>query len=545
MNDDWSYVKTAQVLAASGHIVYNGWATAMIGWQLFLGALFAKLFGPSFTAIRASTVLVAMATAFLVQRTFVRAGIYPRNATLATLVLVTSPLFLPLAVSFMTDIGGLFCIVLCIYTCLRALQAGSGRAMFGWLAFAALSNTLGGTVRQVAWLGVLVIFPCTVWLLRRRRGVIWTGLALYAVSAAIIFGAMQWFQHQPYSIPQPLLPHEQKRVGFVAIRLLLVYGFCIMTWLLPVLIAFVPLSFSRFRRGRDFLLLAGMLCVAVLSLVLSGSHSFINRLAPYPGNYVSEHGLIDGTVLQGVRPTVLGANLRIACTLIIFLSFCCFLIFLYSSRSLAAKQQTSRSISEKTLLVLLVPFALAYILLLLPLGLMGSFFDRYVLPLFFLGLIFLLRVFQSRVQPGLPAVSYLVTAVFAFFAVAGTHDAFSLYRAQAAAFAELRSAGVPATSADGGFEQNGMTQIETSGTLNDPRIDVPSTFHVKQPLPVSAACHPQMYWLTPAVVPRYALSYDPSACNGQSAFAPVPYHNWLAPHSGAIYIVNVPPVPAK
>jgi len=36
----------------------------MLGWQLYLGALFAKVFGPSFTAIRASTMLVALATIF-------------------------------------------------------------------------------------------------------------------------------------------------------------------------------------------------------------------------------------------------------------------------------------------------------------------------------------------------------------------------------------------------------------------------------------------------------------------------------------------------
>lgn len=29
--DDWSYVKTALILAQTGHIAYNGWATAMLG----------------------------------------------------------------------------------------------------------------------------------------------------------------------------------------------------------------------------------------------------------------------------------------------------------------------------------------------------------------------------------------------------------------------------------------------------------------------------------------------------------------------------------
>src|SRR6266496_3749526 len=92
MNDDWSYLKSAQVLAQTDRIVYNGWAAPMLGWQLFLGALFAKLFGSSFTAIRASTLLVALATTFLLQRTFVRAGVSSRNATIGTLTLALSPL---------------------------------------------------------------------------------------------------------------------------------------------------------------------------------------------------------------------------------------------------------------------------------------------------------------------------------------------------------------------------------------------------------------------------------------------------------------------
>ncbi len=65
MNDDWSYVQSARVLAQTGHIVYNGQGAPILGWQLIWGAFFIKLFGPSFTAIRASTLLTALFTAFL------------------------------------------------------------------------------------------------------------------------------------------------------------------------------------------------------------------------------------------------------------------------------------------------------------------------------------------------------------------------------------------------------------------------------------------------------------------------------------------------
>src|ERR1700733_15207291 len=36
--DDWSYVRTAQLLSQTGHIHYNGWAGTMIGWQSYPAA---------------------------------------------------------------------------------------------------------------------------------------------------------------------------------------------------------------------------------------------------------------------------------------------------------------------------------------------------------------------------------------------------------------------------------------------------------------------------------------------------------------------------
>ena len=128
ISDDWSYIKTTQILAQTGHIVYNGWASAMLGWQLYLGALFVKLFGFSFTTARLSTFLVAVATAWLLQRTLARAGVSQWNATLATLTFVFSPLYLPLAFTFMSDVAGVFSILLCLYMCLRALQADTQAA---------------------------------------------------------------------------------------------------------------------------------------------------------------------------------------------------------------------------------------------------------------------------------------------------------------------------------------------------------------------------------------------------------------------------------
>lgn len=45
VDDDWAYIWSARALAQTHHIHYQGWATTMLGWQLYIGALFIKIFG--------------------------------------------------------------------------------------------------------------------------------------------------------------------------------------------------------------------------------------------------------------------------------------------------------------------------------------------------------------------------------------------------------------------------------------------------------------------------------------------------------------------
>ena len=79
-SDDFSYSKTALEFARTGHFRYNGWATAMLGWQIAWGAFFIKLFGFSFTCLRLSTAPVAMATVYLLHQILVRFRIRSHNA---------------------------------------------------------------------------------------------------------------------------------------------------------------------------------------------------------------------------------------------------------------------------------------------------------------------------------------------------------------------------------------------------------------------------------------------------------------------------------
>jgi hypothetical protein len=237
-------------------------------------------------------------------------------------------------------------------------------------------------------------------------------------------------------------------------------------------------------------------------------------------------------------------------TLIVLVAVLCFFAWLCTTRRAATGAQleplSSQPVSSPTLLVLLGPFTLAYLALLLPRGLSGDLFDRYLLPLLPVGIIFLLRLYQDRVRPNLPSISYAIVLLFGLYAIAGTRDAFSMYRARQAAVAELRSAGIPDTAIDAGFEHNAMAQIDSVGYIAGPHNDEPAAWAATHAV-LPCNCQTDHGWLTPAVVPSYTLSWDPNACGGPAGFTAVTWRDWLLGFRNvSIYIVRTAkPAPAQ
>jgi hypothetical protein len=536
--DDWPYIVMAQKLAATGHVVYNGWAAAMLGWQLYLGAAFIKLFGFSLTTVRMSTLLVAMALAFVLQRIMVRAGISERNATIGTLALVLSPLYLLLSVTFMADIQGLFAIVLCLYGCLRALQAATPRATIAWLCFAVLTNAICGTSHQIAWLGILAMVPSALWLLRAQRRVLLAGAAATLAGALFVFGCMHWYRLQPYSIPYPLF------VSTFPVRQILwqfVISFLDVPFLLlPIVALFLP----QIRKSRPRVIAAlflGYLLVAVHPH--HAGHIFL--LEPTQGEWINVYGL-STPVLQGSAPIFLHTGVQVLLTIVSFGGLLGLIASLLRSRGTPPPAvDSSAGVSWKQLGTLLAPFTIAYTLLLIPSAATYWIRDRYLLGLVVVALPCLVRYYQERIQPRLPLASVLLVGIMAIYGIAVTHNSFALERASVAMAAELRAAGVPDTSVDNGWEYNLGVELQHSDFLNDPRIVVPARVYVPVPPPTASTCPMSLFERTPHIKPRYSVSFDPNACDGPAPFAPVNYSRWLASKPGTLYVVRstAPPRP--
>jgi hypothetical protein len=168
-------------------------------------------------------------------------------------------------------------------------------------------------------------------------------------------------------------------------------------------------------------------------------------------------------------------------------------------------------------------------------------FDRYLLPLLVVTLIFVLGFYQKRVAGRLPPFSLVCLLIVAGYSVAAMHDLYSMERARLAAADEIRAAGVPRTAFYGGIEYDGWTQIDSWGYVKPSFGANLSPGSESTPSSELAwnSCGYELASSYPAIQPDYALSFDLLSCDGPSRFAPVEFHTWLPPHSGFIYIQAV------
>jgi Dolichyl-phosphate-mannose-protein mannosyltransferase len=537
ISDDGPYVLMVQKLAVTGHVVYNGWAAPMLGWQLYLAAAFIKLFGFSFTTVRMSTLFVATVLAFVLQRTLVRANISERNATIGTLALVLSPLYLMLSVTFMTDITGLFAIVLCLYACMRALQASTSGAAIGWLCFAVATNAICGTSRQTGWLGIFVIIPSTLWQLRAQRRVLIAGVAATAVGALFILGCIHWLNHQPYAVPEHLLPDT---FPFAHTLTELMDFFLEAPFLLlPIVALFLPQIRKSTRRSTR---IVALMVVAYILLAVLPRHAD-HRLLLEPtyaneGNWVGIHGIHEGIHLQGNPPVFLDIWARVLLTILSLGGVLGLVTFYLRPDKKPPAMPSSTGLSWSKLGMLLAPFTIVYGLLLIPRAAANYIFDRYLLELLVVALICLVRYYQDCIQPPLPLAGILLVAIMAIYGVASVHNMFALYRARVPLAAEMRAAGVPDTSVDNGFEYNFGVELQYADHINEEHIALPANAYVPTPPLPTDTC--PMFWhdKTPHIHPLYGISFDPNACHGPAPFSPVHYSRWLARTPGTLYVVR-------
>ena len=448
-NDDWSYAHVALKFAQTGHVHYNGWGPAMQLFQITWAGEWIRRFGFSFDFLRIITLPFSLGFVGLVYGLGRKAGLRTDLACFAALLVGTSPLYIPLAGSFMTEPYSCFFTALCLYAAMSCVEATGTRTAIVWLWVLTLSGLIGGADRQTVWVAPLALIPYA-FLSRRGERVFWWHAAAAYVACVSCIGFLAIRFTQPYpglELPkehavsmllQNLAPGSGKLVGLLLT--------CAQV-LLPALLCFVPF-WRKLKRSEIAALLSASGALVLVS-ICSGAGA-----APFAGSVLSGYGvLLRGAEGLGYRPELLSPLLRIAISVLIAFSG----LFVMSGK---AKHDSMRR-APRTVFAI---FCFAYVPLLVPGAITGFVHDRYVLPLAPVLAIFVLHRFQSQ-RRAVPKLAWALIALLAIYGMVITHDYASAARGRARAAEALERMGVSREHVSAGLEYDGWTALEAGSSI--------------------------------------------------------------------------------
>ena len=517
LNDDWSYARAVQSLVEHGHLELSGFTSMPLIAQVLWGALFCLHFGFSFTALRASTITLGLlgilASYWLFEETKANRSI----ALLATMVLVTNPLYFYLSLTFMTDVPFFTFSMFAFIFFIRTLRTERHSDMVLGYAFslAAILTRQLGIVIPIAFLGaylaknrisfkslvntlvptaafasLLFAFPA---ILRRTIGL----PALYNRSFEPIVEAapLGWFQIPPVFADRLLV--ELIYLGL---------------FLLPVLILLgLNTKQTSSRQMRRLSLLSGLiLFVAILGFLL-----WQGRTMPLIGNNINDLGLgpallRDTYLLRLPHWPTAPKELWLIVTIAAVLG-CVVLIrhtgveVIQISRSL---RQGTKVVRVDTSLFLVLAIAIYSILIAIT-----GFLDRYLIWLLPLLMCLVLAWKRLRIQVLSLSVFMIIISIYGFFALGGTHDYLAWNRARWKAAMDLvEKDGISYRNIDGGFEFNGWYGYDAGYHI------VPSK---------------SLWWVDED---HYVIAFGPMP--GYIEIRHYPFQRWLPPTEGRILVLQ-------
>jgi hypothetical protein len=554
--DDWSFAKTALDLAMTGQLRYNGWSEPIVGAQAYWGAAFIKLFGFSFETVRWSIPPLAAACGALIYTLHRRANLSPMLSWLGTLTVTLSPIFVPHAVSFMTEIPALFLFLTAIYGYVRAIESferdradARHRANWRWFAIASIAGFLAGTVRQPFWV-LPIVAPLYFALRLQRTDRHWSIPASLVLSSAVALLVasltVYWVNMQPGARPTQLVGglsalwdlHLPARAIKVASDTALSLGSLTGPVLVCALLATIRRATGESRPRRFATAVAiSTIALAAAKILLSGD----NWLFPWLPHTFTVTSLMIGAV--PMPPEAVPGTVTLPGS--VWRAFSCVTIVLTSvAVSFVAANAVASRLSwterwrawqtQPSAFPLLLAFAAAY----LPLLFFKSFvpgsstvFARYLLPILPAATIGGLRAYQHAFGARrFPALGWLLLLPLAYYAVAQTHDYFGFLRARTKLTKVLESHGIPRTRILGGFEYDGWTQVTVAGRVAGSDGRTP----MAPPLPFRTAYALSQFWS--AVTPDYIVCAARHGDLLDTDLKPQRYVAWLPPKRRACYV---------
>lgn len=451
--DDWSYSYVALQLAKTGHFHYSGWGSPSIALQCLWAEPWIRMFGFSFNLLRLISLPFSLGFVLLTYVLGRRIGLSPSFALFGTLIVGTSPLFLPLAASFMTEPYACFLTVLGIYAAICAAESSNPRRAGMWLWILTLASILGGSDRQTVWIVPFSLLPYLLW--KRRAERLFCLQAIAAMGLTLVSLAVVVKNFSPAYAPTALSKHQLialvQHEGFYTIRRIVSVFLVALFLSLPALLPALSL-WKTLTRRQLYVIVA--LTILILPFLLVGRKGMV----PFLGDILTVNGILQYSVDGlGFRPTLLHWPLQVALTALLVLLLVTWALLVRSHRF-------SLDLFRRPAGIVMLISICAYAPLLIPPGLVDFIFDRYAMHFFPLVALSLLWILQTRVTK-LPGIAYACLVVFAAYGIVTTHDYYAALRARIEAADALRQRGVPAAEISAGFEHDGWSELTLAGKI--------------------------------------------------------------------------------
>jgi 4-amino-4-deoxy-L-arabinose transferase-like glycosyltransferase len=282
MTDDWIYWQSVNQLTNLAYTPHD-WSQATALGHVAWGAIFADVFGNTFTVLTMANMAMSMACLITVYLLLRELGVQSTPALLGVAVVGFNPVYVYLSYSFMTDVTFLFYMMVSCLFYIKGLRTGK----LYWLWLGGLATGLAYLTRQYGVL-VMVAVLALLWLSRR-----WTwrqAIAIAVLPAVSVVGYASWEHFQP----TPIIAWQMESLHTVMFQDLLGWAsnrLLRLTWAMQALgLALLPVLRLPKRPIRALSILAGMVCYEFLSVSTRGS------VFPRNGNVVDQNGnVVDST----------------------------------------------------------------------------------------------------------------------------------------------------------------------------------------------------------------------------------------------------------
>ncbi|WP_046756407.1 glycosyltransferase family 39 protein [Kordia jejudonensis] len=165
LNDDWCYGKSVKTLVEEGYLKLYNWGEMTLVGHVYWGYVFTKIFGFSFTVLRWSTLVMGFATLIGIYELCKLANISRWITLIGVLLCMMNPIFLSLSFSFMTDVP-FYCVTIwAFYFFAKALQTDKWQPLLLAVVFCYWMFL----IRQLAWIFPVVWFITIIIVKKRTR----------------------------------------------------------------------------------------------------------------------------------------------------------------------------------------------------------------------------------------------------------------------------------------------------------------------------------------------------------------------------------------